>query len=383
MKKTIFSLLYIIGLGLPLFTACNTDTSENPTLYEASSFVQDAPEDKLYDLGDAQDVVTLHCTQPEYGFTAATTYSVQVSLDETFTEESEPNYTVLSTTYNSTTIELKATELNKALVEMYKAAHPDEETTGLVIPAYFRLTAVITGSDRGAATSNVVKVNQIKLGEIKTTLEPPTEMFLVGSCIGNAWSTWKPMVSVNGMAGEFWSMVYFPANAEFKFGKFEQDWNGYGKVKAFNDKAGAGISGSDNIVVSKAGWYIVYILTEVNDDDYQYTMTFYKPNVYIFGSTNGNIWDYNDSWMFTVPEDQSGEFKSPALTAAGEVRMCIKADTDWWRLEFTLKNGSEIFYRENNAVNSGWTDLGPEYSIAGTPGQVISLNFTEGTGSVK
>lgn len=87
--------------------------------------------------------------------------------------------------------------------------------------------------------------------------------------------------------------------------------------------------------------------------------------------------------MFTVPEDQSGEFKSPALTAAGEVRMCIKADTDWWRLEFTLKNGSEIFYRENNAVNSGWTDLGPEYSIAGTPGQVISLNFTEGTGSVK
>ena len=50
------------------------------------------------------------------------------------------------------------------------------------------------------------------------------------------------MVSVNGLAGEFWSMVYFDSGAEFKFGKFEQDWNGYSKIHQFNDNAGAGLS---------------------------------------------------------------------------------------------------------------------------------------------
>lgn len=93
-------------------------------------------------------------------------------------------------------------------------------------------------------------------------------------------------------------------------------------------------------------------------------------------------WNYNDAYLFSVPEDKNGSFVSPALIATGEVRMCVKADIDWWRLEFTLKNGETIFYRENNAVNNGWTDLGEEYSLSANSGQTISLNFTDGTGSL-
>lgn len=110
-------------------------------------------------------------------------------------------------------------------------------------------------------------------------------------------------------------------------------------------------------------------------------MNFYKPNVYVLGNTVGD-WNYNDAYLFSVPEDKNGSFVSPALIATGEVRMCVKADTDWWRLEFTLKNGETIFYRENNAVNNGWTDLGEEYSLSANSGQTISLNFTDGTGSL-
>jgi hypothetical protein len=63
--------------------------------------------------------------------------------------------------------------------------------------------------------------------------------------------------------------------------------------------------------------------------------------------------------------------------------MCVKAEYDWYRYEFTLKDGATIFYREDNAVNNGWTDLGPEYSVVGNPGQKVYLNFSTGTGEVK
>lgn len=386
MKKILFPILLLVGCGLPLLTACNTDRDDNPTLHEAETFVLETPEDNVYDLGAGQDTIVLNCVQPAYGFTAATTYSVQVSLNESFvdaTEESEANYKTLSTTYTSTSIALKPEELNTVVVDLWKQANPEADAyIGAVTPVYFRLAAVITGSELGNSVSNVVKVSQVKLGEVVSTIELPEEMYLVGSSIGTAWGTWQPMVSVNGLAGEFWSMVYFDAGAEFKFGKFEQDWNGYSKIHQFKDNAGAGLSDSgDNIKVSKGGWYIVYLVAEVNGEDYQYTLSFYKPNVYVLGNTVGD-WNYNDAYMFSVPEDKDGSFVSPALTATGEVRMCIKADTDWWRLEFTLKDGATIFYRENNAVNNGWTDLGAEYSLTANPGQKISLNFTEGTGSL-
>ena len=112
-------------------------------------------------------------------------------------------------------------------------------------------------------------------------------------------------------------------------------------------------------------------------------MTFYEPNVYVFGATAKDSWGYTDEWKFTVPDTKEGNFESPVLGATGEVRMCIQANTDWWRLEFTLKDGTDIFYRENNAVNSGWTDMGSEYSVTGKSGQKIYLNFASGTGEVK
>ena len=58
-----------------------------------------------------------------------------------------------------------------------------------------------------------------------------------------------------------------------------------------------------NIKVDKGGWYIVYLIAEVNGDDYQYTMNFYSPNVYVLGNTVGD-WNYNDAYLFFVPEDK-------------------------------------------------------------------------------
>lgn len=85
------------------------------------------------------------------------------------------------------------------------------------------------------------------------------------------------------------------------------------------------------------------------------------------------------SLRFPLPK--TGNFVSPAMTASGEVRMCFKTDLDWWRTEFTLHDG-EIFYRDFNLIDS-WTEKGEGYSVQGSAGNVMYLNFTAGTGEKK
>lgn len=382
--KKITNILCIAGMGMMLFSACETDRDDNPTYHDASTFTLNEPENRVYDLG-ANDTIRLTLTQPDYGYTAATTYTVQVSLASDFAEDS---YATLNTTYSSTSIALRPDEVNEALVAQYQEQYPGEETIGKTISAYIRLTAQITNSTLGASTSNVVALDQVKLGEVIQTLEPPTEMYLIGSTIGaGGWSTWLPMTIVNGMPGEFWSMVWFDAGAVFKFGTMVNEYIGYTDSRlSIDDKAKAGVSeapSDGNIMVSKAGWYILYVKAEVKGSDYAFTMTFYEPNVYVFGATASGSWAYTDDWKFTVPDTKEGNFESPVLGATGEIRMCIQANTDWWRLEFTLKDGETIFYRENANVGNGWGDIGPEYVVSGEAGQKIYLNFANGTGEVK
>ena len=82
-------------------------------------------------------------------------------------------------------------------------------------------------------------------------------------------------------------MVWFDAGAVFKFGTMVNEYIGYTDSRlTINDKAKAGVSeapSDGNIMVSKAGWYILYVKAEVKGSDYAFTMTFYGPNVYVFG----------------------------------------------------------------------------------------------------
>ena len=165
--KKITNILCIAGMGMMLFSACETDRDDNPTYHDASTFTLNEPENRVYDLG-ANDTIRLTLTQPDYGYTAATTYTVQVGLDSNFAED---NYTSLSTIYSSTSIALRPNEVNEALVAQYQKQHPGEETIGKTISAYIRLTAQITGSTLGASTSNVVALDQVKLGEVIQTLD--------------------------------------------------------------------------------------------------------------------------------------------------------------------------------------------------------------------
>ena len=78
MKK--LSILASLFMGLALFTACE-DQDNSPILQEPTSFTLNTPAyvNTVYDLENSTSL-ELTCSQPDYGFTAATTYTVEVSL---------------------------------------------------------------------------------------------------------------------------------------------------------------------------------------------------------------------------------------------------------------------------------------------------------------
>ena len=104
--KKISNILLAVTFALPLFTACETDNDSNPILNEPDTFTLNTPAyaaNNVYDLKNAQ-TVELTCSQPDYGFPAATTYTVQASFEQDFleaTDESKANYTVLESNVHS------------------------------------------------------------------------------------------------------------------------------------------------------------------------------------------------------------------------------------------------------------------------------------------
>ena len=79
--------LYIsaaLVLGALAFSACE-DQDVTPVLQEPTQFVLNTPAyvNGTYDLAHST-TLELTCSQPDYGFTAATSYAVEVSLTGTF-----------------------------------------------------------------------------------------------------------------------------------------------------------------------------------------------------------------------------------------------------------------------------------------------------------
>lgn len=193
------------------------------------------------------------------------------------------------------------------------------------------------------------------------------EIYMTGSAYN--WTEWQAFVPVNGVDGQFWKVVYLSAGEEFKFAP-QAGWGGdFGADQLrFEDHAGAGLSGTGNVIVANEGWYLLYL------DATEKVLETYTPDVYLIGNTAGS-WNIEAANLFSVPASKDGEFVSPAFVAEDEIRVCVhpKESVDWWRMEFIVLDG-KIDYRGN----------GPDQArVKGQAGQRLYLNFTNGTGSVK
>lgn len=390
-KKSNIGLLGAFAISMLMFMACESDNNSNPTLNEPAAFVLNTPanaENNVYDLGSTK-TLEITCSQPDYGFPAGTTYTVQVSLEDKFVEKTdakEANYTPLVTLYTTAKIGILSSELNDAVTNLWGLKNKGQAFPSEPIAVYIRLKAMITGSDqRGVSVSNVIKLPKV-LGDTSASLKIPNVIYLSGSML----TADKPMVKVSRLDGSFWAMVYFKAGDNFRFGVKEKEYiNADYPALALKDKASSGVKKGANdpngtqFQVANAGWYIVYVTSEVVSNQYAFTMTFYQAEVYLSGPTANNEWGFQPAWRFTTPTTTDGEFVSPAMAGAGEVRMSAKTDVEWWRTEFTLFKG-KIYYREDNAINNSWAkDKGDDYSVQGSTGKFMHLDFTKGIGELK
>jgi hypothetical protein len=380
----------VLALSAFMLTACDSDTDSNPTFVpNTDGFQLNVPAhaaNNTYDLASA-DGLNLTCQQPDYGgFPVVVDYYVQVALESDFSA-----YRELETFYKTASMNVDAMEINNAMLDLYTDANGDVAYPDEARALYLRLRAVVDGQEQlGETYSNVITLPSVLATYVPPTLELPTSVYVVGSSIGGDdehWSYWKKLAPVYGMAGEFYTIVYFPDGGQFKWGEAENDWRGYSAIATINDEANAGVAeaASDgNIQVANGGWYTLYVVAEVGTNEVKYTFTFYPAAAYVVGAVEGDNWAGVDpNWALTAPADAGGVWESPAFAAGGELRAFIKVGSlDWWRTEFTLYNGS-LYWRTIDIAHSWEENAGSEFSVTCAAGQKLYVDFNKNTGEVK
>ena len=377
MKKLF--ILATLFAGLVSLNSCDADRDSNPIYQQPTEFKLNTPAlaaNNLFDLENATNV-EFTCSQPNYGFTASTNYTLDVSLANDFTEG---KFKTLATVYQSAKMNVSANELAVAVATLLNRS---EEEFPIQTPVYVRAKAEISGVESSVIYSNVIELPKVLAYFALPPVELPTQLYMIGSMNGWDWANAYAMVPVHSNPDLFWRMVYIPADGEFKFNA-AKEWDGgqFGAGAAVKDLAGASVSGSDNLKVSKGGWYLVVVRAAAAGAKLAYTLYMLEPKVWLFGDANGGNWAYTDEGLFSVPETADGDFVSPAFTGAtgdGGIRACIDINVDdisgvdWWKTEFIVLGG-KLEYRGTG---------GDQERAAGKAGQKLYINFTNGTGKIE
>ena len=386
MKKYIKSSLLML-LSICLFTACSDDNDSNPTLVAPTSFVLNTPAiaNSVVDLAHSSSIV-LTCTQPDYGFPAATTYSVAVS-----TKEDMSNAVTLSTNSPTARIKLDAKEIAATLTELKSQEGATEADFPMNIPVYFQAEAVVnttmgTALETTRIKSNVVSLNKVDLEFSLPPVLLPENIYLIGNFCSWKWDKSVAMVPVYGTNDTFWHLVYIDdSGVKFNTNKaWDDNEIGFGgiTVNAESELGDEIIDAGGNIASSKPGWYLMIVKAVLNGRDLTYDVTFNKPEVYLMGPvTQAGDFTVKEPWaLFTVPTTADGEFVSPAFAndanATDGVRAYVSIPGfDWWKSEFIVGiDGDNISYRGKG---------GDQTRVVGTAGQKMYLNFTTDTGKIE
>lgn len=380
MKKTykIIVLLALIGL----FWSCEDD--DNVVLQQPETFVLNTPKyvSGIYDLKNTE-TIEFTTSQPDYGFTAAAIYKVEVSLSKDFTK-----FVTLPGNYTTAKFAINAADLALTLIAMHGVTNESEYPTD-PHPLYVRLSSVLNEKNAGEVHSNIITLPRVKGYFALDPMVMPENMYMIGNVAGNwSWDNAPVMIPVWGSPGKFWAMQYLGQtsggdNAEIKF-NVEKDWNdkafGFGQATLNADgTADPDVSDSGgNIGIGNPGWYIVVVTTTIEGREFEYAVDFYPPNVQLQGETAAGNWDTTDEkYRFSVPALSLGadaSFVSPAFTNTGEVRASIKLPGhEWWQTEFIVLNG------KFEARGAG----GDQERVTGNAGKKLYINFTTKSGKIE
>ena len=383
MKNIIKSALLVV-MSLTLMTACSDDNDSNPTIQSPTEFKLNTPalENTPIDLANSSKII-LTCSQPNYGFTASTQYTVQVATTPDMSDAVE-----LAEAKNSAKVEIDAASLASALTNIYVEKGKTEADFPMDVKAYFRLKANMvtsTGSpvEGTEILSNIVSLNKIHLLFSLPPVTTPDHVYAIGSFCKWKWDNCFDMVQVYDGTNIFWHLMYVDSEG-FKINTAKA-WNnnekGYSGVTISGDCKDDIIDNGGNIASKNPGWYLVIVTTSVSGRDVVYDIQFNKPKVYLLGAAAPEGWEEDvESALFTVPTTADGEFVSPSFVAdipEGDdsgLRAYVKISEHKWRHSEFMVFENKITYRATG---------GDQARVACKAGQKLYLKFSDETGYIK
>ena len=313
-----------------LFSACETDRDSNPTLQQPTKFELNTPAYATAGI-DLEHSKTLRftCSQPDYGYTAAVTYAMQVSLTDSYAGSSDEaaedetltaDYVQLDESYTSCTIDADATLFSKAVMQLGKWEDGSVPSSQSV---YVRLTAAV---DSYSIASNSVALTVIPYYiELKDAL--PQLWYIVGNGGVGSWENKSageggssiPLSLVKNATydtktgeGDFTYTGYF-IDDQFKLvltpGAWEPMW-GVASETA-EDQNGTvqyrGIGGDDPACwkPSKAGYYTITFSSTGGTSNTSIKFTTYakEPTVYSGWEFIGAFNDWSDSGTIALTQN--------------------------------------------------------------------------------
>ena len=368
-----------IALGV---ASCSED--RDPVYQVPTQFVLNTPamEDQYIDLTEG-NTLELVCSQPNYGYSAVTQYSAEMSLTEDFAESYElipVNNTLARMTY-------KQEDIAVGLCELYGI--DSEDTYNTKFPngmeydkVYFRAVAQLEGVESSKITSNVVAYNHLK-GYF--AVASAGYIYLVGDPNGwdiNAgpeWRLYETTIGSHIYSGEFEVKA---GSQYFRFYTQIGNWGNDGELPSIGSNPVDGDSNeiiwedgsfTQKAVPGKGSWYTpadwqggtITMIVDMSDES-NITVTFYSGSVevitpqyiYLIGSIAGG---------WTEPSESNAE-------SLKDYRLVSMDDGHIFTGTFAAPAG-DIYFRFYTAL-TGW-DGGDSIGIQEEDNSIL-CNFTNG-----
>ncbi len=215
--------MLIAGLvAVMTMNSCVEDTE--PQYQTPTKFDLNTPglAEQYYELTE-DGTLDLTWSQPDYGYAAAASYKVQVSLEDNFVDSAK--YVELGTEYKVCAAQVKESEIAEAICVLRGITSEEEYTDEPARNVYFKVRAYIRGIEGSDIVSNSVCLKQVKE---YCAIQSPGYIYLVGAhegwvgpTEGNAshYADWRLFESSTAIGSKIYSGVFnIPAgSAMFRF----------------------------------------------------------------------------------------------------------------------------------------------------------------------
>lgn len=383
--KTILKTSLALLAGVALFSACDKDMEDNPTLQTPKEFILNTPGYANYVVDLAtQDSLKFTWEQPKYGFRAEVEYGMQFSASNKWklsTDKVDNQGSVIADYANvggrthSLRHAVAVKELAKAIQELKR--YSEKEPIGS-LDLYARTFAVFEG-DTLFSKPIMIKVKPYYVALAKAPIET---WYMIGDGIGeHNWSDHIPLLPLGDH------------KYDAKTGKGVISWTGYLNGKGFkvkknlnnwDDQFGQGSSFGEfkkkdggNIMVPKPGYYTVTLDTKnekLTVEEYKGTVpTSVYPKMCIPGSYGAELWKpesqtpmtalglaaCNHDWKATI------ELKEDAPDGGGLKFAAGSWDHNWGGKTFPYgsgSNGDNIMYKKGT-YTVYFNDITGQYSF--------------------